>query len=57
MITESFAPLFLKTINEIRDLSRGAFAPLSNQPFFRAILFTSGSIGIGSLLQYLPSIF
>lgn len=46
-----------ETINEIRDLSRGAFAPLSNQPFFRAILFTSGSIGVGSLLQYLPSVF
>jgi hypothetical protein len=46
-----------ETINEIGALSRGAFAPLSNQPFFRAILFTSGSIGIGSLLQYLPRIF
>ncbi|HKP02170.1 MAG TPA: hypothetical protein VJU77_02315 [Chthoniobacterales bacterium] len=54
---ETRVKMIEETISEIRDLSRGAFAPLSNQPFFRAILFTSGSIGIGSLLQYLPSIF
>jgi hypothetical protein len=54
---ETRVKMIEETINEVRDLSRGAFAPLSNQPFFRAILFTSGSIGIGSLLQYLPSIF
>jgi hypothetical protein len=46
-----------ETVGEIRHLSRGAFAPLSDQPFFRAILFTSGSIGIGSLMKFLPNLF
>ena len=46
-----------ETVGEIRHLSRGAFAPLSDQPFFRAILFTSGSIGIGSLIKFLPNLF
>lgn len=46
-----------ETINEIAGLSRGAFAPLSDQPFFRAILFASGGIGVGSLVQYLPNLF
>lgn len=46
-----------ETIAEIRELNRGAFAPLSDQPFLRAILFASGSIGLGSLVQFLPNLF
>jgi hypothetical protein len=49
--------LIEETGAEISALRRGAFAPLGDQPFFRAILFSSGGIGIGSLLQYLPSLF
>ena len=37
---------FEELIEEIRTLKKGAFAPLSEQPFIRAILFPSGGLGL-----------
>lgn len=33
-------------IAEIRDLKKGAFAPLRDQPFIKAILLPSGGLGL-----------
>jgi hypothetical protein len=49
--------LIEETSAEITSLRRGAFAPLTDQPFFRAILFASGGVGVGTVLQYLPGLF
>jgi hypothetical protein len=38
---------------EIRDLKKGAFAPLSEQPFVRAVLVPSGGLGLIAVAQRL----
>ncbi len=38
---------------EIRGLKKGAFAPLSEQPFVRAVLFPSGGLGLIAVAQRL----
>ena len=38
--------MFNELIAEIRDLKAGAFAPLSDQPFIRAILFPGAALGL-----------
>jgi hypothetical protein len=48
---------FIELIGEIRTLKKGAFAPLSEQPFIRAILVPSGSLGLLAVAQRLLDIF
>ncbi len=43
-----------QTIEEVEGMSKGALAPIWEQPFVRAILYSTGSLGLGSLLQFLP---
>jgi hypothetical protein len=43
-----------RVIDEIQNLDQGAFVSLWEQPAIRAIILPSGSIGIWTLLQYLP---
>jgi hypothetical protein len=43
-----------RVIDEIQNLDQGAFVSLWQQPAIRAIILPSGSIGIWTLLQYLP---
>ena len=45
--------IFDRVTAEIRDLRDGAFAPLWDQPFVRAIFFSSGSIGLTSIISAL----
>ncbi len=45
--------MFDELIAEIRDLKTGAFAPLTEQPFIRAILFPGGSLGLLAVGQRL----
>jgi hypothetical protein len=40
-------------IDEIRGLKKGAFAPLSEQPFIRAIIVPSGGLGLLAVAQRL----
>jgi hypothetical protein len=44
---------FDELIAEIRGIRRGAFAPLSEQPFIRAILLPSGGLGLLAVAQRL----
>jgi len=44
-------------IGEIRALKKGAFAPLSEQPFVRAIILPSGGLGLLALGQRLLEMF
>ncbi|HEY2801564.1 MAG TPA: hypothetical protein VGI85_13285 [Chthoniobacterales bacterium] len=44
---------FEELIEEIRGLKKGAFAPLSEQPFIRAILVPSGGLGLLAVGQRL----
>ena len=48
---------FDEVIAEIRGLKKGAFAPLTEQPFIRAILYPSGSIGLLAVGQRLLDMF
>jgi hypothetical protein len=48
---------FDELIAEIRRLKKGAFAPLTEQPFIRAILYPSGGIGLLAVAQRLLGIF
>ena len=48
---------FDELIAEIRGLKKGAFAPLSEQPFIRAILYPSGGIGLLAVVQRLVGTF
>lgn len=43
--------IFDELITEIQSLERGAFAPLSSQPFIRAILLPSGGLGLLAVAQ------
>jgi hypothetical protein len=48
---------FDELIAEIRGVKKGAFAPLTEQPFVRAIIFPSGGLGLIALGQRLLDIF
>jgi hypothetical protein len=48
---------FDELIAEIRGLKKGAFAPLSEQPFIRAVLFPGAGIGLLAVGQRLLDIF
>ncbi len=48
---------FDELIAEIRDLKTGAFAPLTDQPFIRAVLFPGGILGLLAVGQRLLEIF
>lgn len=41
----------------IKAEQRGAFAPISQHPIFRALLLPSGGAGLWALTQYLPRVF
>jgi len=49
--------MFEDMITEIRALKKGAFAPLSEQPFVRAIILPSGGLGLLAVGQRLLEIF
>jgi hypothetical protein len=44
-------------IKEIQSLQDGAFAPLSRQPIFRAILMPFGGAGLLALLDYFSTVY
>jgi hypothetical protein len=48
---------FDELMAEIRDLKTGAFAPLSDQPFVRAVLFPGAGLGLIAVAQRLLGIF
>jgi len=48
---------FDELIAEIRRLKKGAFAPLTEQPFVRAIVYPSGGLGLLAVGQRLLDIF
>ena len=48
---------FDELIDEIRDLKTGAFAPLSDQPFVRAVLLPGAGLGVLAVAQRLLGIF
>jgi hypothetical protein len=43
-------------IAEITAMRTGAFAPFWEQPFMKAIVFSSGSLGLSSLMAALPAV-
>jgi hypothetical protein len=49
--------MFDELIAEIRGLKNGAFAPLSEQPFIRAVILPSGGLGLLAVAQRLLDIF
>jgi hypothetical protein len=49
--------MFDELIAEIRDLKTGAFAPLSDQPFIRAVLFSGAALGLIAVGQHVFDIF
>jgi hypothetical protein len=51
------AQIFDELIAEIRSLKKGAFAPLTEQPFIRAIIYPSGGLGLLAVAQRLLGIF
>ena len=48
---------FDELIAEIRDLKTGAFAPLTDQPFIRAVLFPGAALGLIAVGQRVFDIF
>jgi len=48
---------FDELMAEIHDLKAGAFAPLSDQPFVRAVLFRGTGLGLLTVAQRLLGIF
>jgi hypothetical protein len=48
---------FDELIAEIRDLKTGAFAPLTDQPFMRAVLFPGAGLGMLAVGQRLLDVF
>ncbi|MGI9087981.1 MAG: hypothetical protein ACR2HH_09620 [Chthoniobacterales bacterium] len=50
-------PILDELIAEVRGIRAGAFAPLSEQPFIRAIIYPSGGIGLLAVAQRLLDIF
>jgi len=55
--TEAKRETFDELIAEIRDLKTGAFAPLTEQPFIRAVLVPGGALGVLAVGQRLLDIF
>jgi hypothetical protein len=55
--TEAKREMFDELIAEIRDLKTGAFAPLTEQPFIRAVLFPGAGLGLLAVGQRLLDIF
>jgi hypothetical protein len=49
--------MFDELIEEIRGLKKGAFAPLTEQPFVRAIIVPSGGLGLIAIAQRFLDIF
>jgi hypothetical protein len=49
--------MFDELIAEIHDLKTGAFAPLTDQPFIRAVLFPGAAVGLLAVGQRLFDIF
>jgi hypothetical protein len=49
--------MFEELVDEIRALKTGAFAPLSEQPFIRAIILPSGGLGLLAVGQRLLEMF
>jgi hypothetical protein len=54
---EAKRQMFDQLITEIRDLKTGAFAPLTDQPFIRAVLFPGAAVGLLAVGQRLFGIF
>ena len=54
---EAKRQMFDELIAEIRDLKTGAFAPLSDQPFIRAVLFPGAALGLIAVGQRVFNIF
>jgi hypothetical protein len=54
---EAKRQMFDELIAEIRDLKTGAFAPLSDQPFIRAVLFPGAALGLIAVGQRVFDIF
>jgi hypothetical protein len=54
---EAKRQMFDDLIAEIRDLKTGAFAPLTDQPFIRAVLFPGAAVGLLAVGQRLFNIF
>jgi hypothetical protein len=55
--SEAKRQTFDELIAEIRDLKMGAFAPLTDQPFIRAVLFPGAAVGLLAVGQRLFDIF
>ena len=55
--SEAKRQTFDELIAEIRNLKMGAFAPLSDQPFIRAVLFPGAALGLLAVGQRLLNIF
>jgi len=49
--SEAKREMFDELIAEIRGLKKGAFAPLTEQPFVRAIIVPSGGLGLLAVAQ------
>jgi hypothetical protein len=49
--------MFDELIDEIRSLKKGAFAPLTQQPFIQAIILPSGGLGLLAVGQRLLEVF
>src|SRR4029077_7924810 len=54
---EAKRQMFDVLIAEIRDLKTGAFAPLTDQPFIRAVLFPGAALGLLAVGQRVFNIF
>ena len=54
---EAKRQIFDEVIAEIRDLKMGAFAPLSDEPFIRAVLFPGAALGLIAVGQRVFDIF
>jgi hypothetical protein len=54
---EAKRQMFDDLIAEIRDLKTGAFAPLTDQPFIRAVLFPGAAVGLLAVGQRVFDIF
>jgi hypothetical protein len=55
--SEAKRQTFDELIAEIRDLKAGAFAPLTDQPFIRAVLFPGAAVGLLAVGQRVFDIF
>ena len=56
-VDEKSLRVFGEIIKEVDGMTQGAFAPFWEQPVVRAILYSSGGLGLGSILQTIPQFF